>query len=310
MARFLTKTDQGIDIIDTQTPKIQNADDVLIRVKMAGLCRTDVFVATDQIKTQTPLTLGHEFSGIVTDIGNDVTNINIGDAVTVMPVMPCGTCNLCANGKADKCQDTTMLGLDCNGGFADYIIVPASATYVLPAGMPFQMAAYSEPVAAALSVVKSDIKPAEKGIIYGDNRFSALLKRILTAYGFDNITIYDETSAAAPAANQYDFAIETLANDQAMSVLCDTVLPGGKIIIKSRKHQPVGLNFSKAVQKELTFQAVNYGDFTEAIRLMAEGDIRVDDLFGEVYALEDYEDVFAKAQQSEGKKIFFDLEAA
>lgn len=303
--RALRKEKDKIAVSVVSRPAIQSATDVLIHIQVAALCRTDVFAAEGRIACKETLVLGHEFAGFVVETGAAVKNCSRGDRVAVMPVMPCRACDLCKEGREISCQNTSMLGIDCDGAFAEYIVVPASAVYKLPENLSFRHGAYAEPVAAALSVIKSGIRPGEKGMIYGNNRFGQLIQRILTAYEFDNIHIYDPASGIIPE-NAYDFVVETMATEQAMKDIFKSVRPGGRVVIKSRRHEPVGINFALAVKKEITLSAVNYGDFDEALRLMATGLLQVDDLMGNIHALEDYADVFERSKTHETLKTFFD----
>jgi L-iditol 2-dehydrogenase len=302
--RAIVKDKSDVAVKEIARPVLKSESDVLICVKLAGLCRTDVFAAEGKIKCLDTLVLGHEFAGIVTEAGNAASGFRPGDRVTVMPVMPCGACPLCQSQQQDKCQDTSMLGVDHDGAFAEYISVPASAVYKLPANLSFKHGAYSEPVAASISVIKSGIQPHQKGLIYGDNRFGQLIARILKASGFDNVSIYDPASGALEES-AYDFAIETLATTQTMDDIFRALKPGGRVVLKSRKHEHIGINFNTAIKKQITLTAVNYGDFQEAIRIMADGRLEVDDLLGDVYALEDFEQVFARSKTHESAKIFF-----
>jgi L-iditol 2-dehydrogenase len=302
--RAIVKHKNFVAVKEIARPALKSAHDVLICVKLAGLCRTDVFAAEGKIKCADGLVLGHEFAGIVAEAGNGATGFRAGDRVTVMPVMPCGACSLCMSQQQDKCQNTSMLGIDHDGAFAEYISVPASAVYKLPANLSFKHGAYGEPVAASLSVIKSGIQPHQKGLIYGDNRFGQLIARILKAYNFNNVTIYDPASGALEES-AYDFAIETLATTQTMDDIFRALKPGGRVVLKSRKHEHIGINFNTAIKKQITLSAVNYGDFKDAIQIMADGLLQVDDLLGDVYDLEDFEKVFERSKTHESAKIFF-----
>lgn len=306
--RALLKNQTDICVDNIPAPVITHDDDVVIDIALAGLCRTDVFVAEGRIPAKGPqLVLGHEFSGTVTATGGRAAaHINPGQRVTVMPVLPCGRCALCTSNRALSCQHTTMLGIEHDGAFGEAIRVPAAAVYAIPDTLSFRHAAYSEPVAAALSVLKSGIRPEEKGVIYGNNRFGQLIDRILRAYGFADITIVDAAEAADAADGHFDFAVETLATSDMLRDLMRMVRVQGRIVLKSRKHEPVSLSLAQAVRREITLSAVNYGDFREAIDLMATGRIVVDDLLGDEYALEDFAGVFEKSKTHETRKVFFD----
>lgn len=304
--RALLKNTAGIAVETITPPAITQDNDVIIDVALAGLCRTDVFVAEGRIPAKSPqLVLGHEFSGIVIAAGANAA-IKTGQRVTAMPVLPCGACALCLAGRGISCQHTTMLGIEHDGAFAEQIKLPASAVYAIPDHLSFRHAAYSEPVAAALSVLKSGIRAKEKGVIYGNNRFGQLIERILRAYGFKDVTVFDPAQNAEVPEGIYDFAIETLATSETLRDLMRMLRVGGRIVIKSRKHEPVGLVLAEAVRREVTLSAVNYGDFRESIDLMATGRIAVDDLLGEEYGLGDFAGVFERSKTHEQRKVFFD----
>jgi len=306
--RALVKENNSVQIKTIQQPELQNSDDVIIRVRLAGLCRTDVYVAEGKIDSPENIILGHEFSGTVFETGAAVTNVEHGDRVTVMPVIPCGKCTLCNAGQAIQCQDTQMLGIHFDGAFAEYIRVPASTVYKLPDNVSFMQGAYSEPLAATLSIINAGLKPTEKGLIYGKNRFSKLIKRILNAKGFKDITIFDPQANTSIAKNKYDFAIETLANEDMINTLIQTVKPQGKIIIKSRMHNLVGVKFNDLVMKEITLKAVNYASLNDVLPFLAEHHHLLEGLMGNVYTLDQYESVFKRAKNHEDQKTFFTLE--
>lgn len=305
--RALIKSPAGVSVATVTPPRIERADDVIIHIELAGLCRTDVFVAEGRIASKGPtLVLGHEFSGTVVAAGTDATaRFPLGKRVTVMPVIPCGTCGLCQSGRQLSCQHTTMLGIDHDGAFCEMIKVPAATVYAIPDSLSFRQAAYSEPVAAALSVLKSGIRPEEKGVIYGNNRFGQLIARILRAYDFQDVEIFDPAAAARIPEGEYDFAVETLATTDTLRDLLRMVRVQGRIVLKSRKHEPIGLTLADAVRREITLSAVNYGDFAEAIDLMASRRIVIDDLLGDEYGLEDFSAVFARSKTHEQNKVFF-----
>lgn len=297
--KALVKQNGNIAIKNTLKPQQINSDDVLIKVVLTGLCRTDIYVAQDIIKTKKDsLILGHEFSGIVETTGADVIHVKQGDRVCVMPFLhPNNT----LNEYYDGCG---MLGLDGDGSMAEYIKVPAYAVFKLPENVSFKLGAYMEPICASMAVLNADIKPNQKGLIYGDNRISQLTLRILKAKGFKTVDIYGAGGNDLPADNSYDFIIETRATTQTFNDMINIIKPGGVLVLKSRQHTPVEMNINRLVQKEIRLQAVNYANFQDCIDLAASGLLNVDDLLGDVYPLEAYDDVFNKSQATETKKLF------
>ncbi|CBN58160.1 MULTISPECIES: zinc-dependent alcohol dehydrogenase [Kamptonema] len=303
--KALLKKNGKVSLESIPKPKSYSDNDVLIEVKTAGLCRTDIYVAEGKVKSIDPLILGHEFAGIIQEIGKNVSNLRSGNRVTVNPQIPCSKCHICTSGKTAYCQNTSFLGIHLQGAFAEYATVPASAVHLLPENVDFKMGAYTEPIAASLAVLKANIAPHETGLIYGDNRISQLTHKILKAYGFEDVTIYDAASDRELKPDYYDFIIETLVTSEALNAMLQALRPGGKIILKSRQHQPVALNVNQILKKEPIFHAVNYGSFEEALYLMASGQIDLDDILGEEFELEDFETVFSAAKQGESRKLFF-----
>lgn len=305
--KAIVKTKNYIELKEVAPPQIISRGDVIIAVKCAGFCRSDLFAGRGILPCAEGTTLGHEFSGVIESVGADVERLSVGDRVAVFPVISCGKCVFCKTNHRDRCQNRSILGMTRDGAFAEMVLVPQNIVYALPENLSFKHGAYSEPVAAALSVLKSGITQEEKGVIYGCNRFGKLIARILRAHDFNNVFVYDENGDESVEENAYDYAIETLADEAVMSVLFKAVKPGGRIVIKSRQVELIGINFNDAVQKELNICAVNYGNFGEAINLMSKKLIEVDDLFGSVHRLGDFKSVFDVDESFDLKKIFFEM---
>jgi L-iditol 2-dehydrogenase len=306
--KALVKEGKSLTVKTWPTPSIQSNDDVLIRVVVAGICRTDIYVAQGSIQSQDPIIPGHEFSGTVEALGKNVTHLKIGDRVAVMPVIACKTCQECLANHPSNCLSSKMLGIDLNGAFAEFVIIPKESVYPINDNISFQLAAYCEPIAAALAVLKADIHPKQKGLIYGENRISLLIKKILQAKGFQNIQNFaPSNNLLSLKANSYDYVIETLATSKTLSEMINLVKYRGKIILKSRQHKSIAIDFIAAIKKEITFQAVNYGLFDEATELITNNKVDFTSMFGKVYKLEDFKEAFNLSANDELLKRFFSL---
>ncbi|HEY9774539.1 MAG TPA: alcohol dehydrogenase catalytic domain-containing protein [Planktothrix sp.] len=289
-----------------QKPPLTDSRSVLIRVTLAGLCRTDLYAAEGRMKTCDPLVLGHEFSGIIEEVGAEVDGLRAGNRVTVNPLLPCETCRHCVAGFSGACQNSTFLGVDRTGCFAHFICVPARAVFRLADNVSDLAAAYAEPVAASLAVLKAGINTSDKVLIYGKNRFSQLLEKILQIHGIRHVTTHDTTTCTAVAeAGTFDCVVETMLNAKAFSEIVDAVRPGGKIVLKSRQFEPVPLLLTDLLKKEPIMHVVNYGPFDHALRLLTGGKLHVEDLVDGVYRLEQYEQVMKTARNRESLKPFF-----
>lgn len=283
--------------------------EVVVRVRAAGICRTDIYVAEGAIASADPVVLGHEFSGTVHEIGEGALDLEIGQPVAVMPIIPCLACASCSRGLHVVCESRSMLGVDRDGCFAELVAVPARVLYPLPARIPFARAAYAEPVAAALAIAGSGVKPADRGLIYGDNRIAHLTKRVLDACGFGNVEMHDDATSGSGAlpANSFDYVIETSLDEDRMREILRTARPRGLVILKSRHFKPVSIDMLTAIGKEITFKALNYGPFSQAIELL-DGALQIDDLIGPAHPLEDFQPVFDAAKRNESSKLFFSFD--
>jgi len=287
-------------------PELVDARSAVIRVTLAGLCRTDLYAADGKIKVADPVVLGHEFSGVIDELGSDIDNLKVGQRVTVNPNLPCFNCKYCLANQSDKCQSSAFLGVDRCGCFAEFICVPATSILPLPNDISDLAAAYTEPVAASLAVLKAGLCPEEKGLIYGNNRFSQLLEQILRAHAITNVTVYDTTRDRGFLDNgSFDYVIETMLTTESLAEMVRAVRPGGKLILKSRQYDPVELNMNTLLKKEPVLHVVNYGSYSEAIELLSSGKITVEELVDGIYDLEDYKRVFATARNKESLKPFF-----
>ncbi|GAG81544.1 unnamed protein product, partial [marine sediment metagenome] len=130
-------------IIETSKPTI-GPDDVFIKVKACGICGSDMHSyrrGASSIKTPQKLVLGHEFSGEVTEVGSEVTEVQVGDRVGVEPLVGCGQCYFCRCGDYHLCDKLEHLGGQRKGGFAEYALIPQDKVYKLPENISFEEAA-------------------------------------------------------------------------------------------------------------------------------------------------------------------------
>jgi len=304
--KALLKEGSRVSVQMMPRPELADSRSAIVRVTMAGLCRTDLYAAEGKIKVCDPLVLGHEFSGVVEEIGSEVEGLKAGQRVTVNPVLPCRKCKYCLDNNSAGCQNSTFLGVDRCGCFAEFVCVPAAQVLPLPEGMSDLAAAYTEPVAASLAVLKANLDASQKGLIYGNNRFSHLLKQILHVKNLTNVTIYDPVADAGGLdEGGFDYVIETFMGTDTLSDLAGAVRPGGKIILKSRQYEPVALKMTELLKKEPVLHVCNYGSFEDAIDLLATGKIAVDELVDGIYELEDFPRVLDAAKQRESLKPFF-----
>lgn len=301
--RALRRRDARVLVDDIEAPVISASTDVRVRVDVAGLCRTDLYVARGALPVREPLILGHEFTGEVVEAGFQA-DFQPGDKVTAIPLLPCRTCAACLHN--GPCLQPLFLGLDLDGAFADQIVLDSGYLRKVPAGLDRRKAAYAEPVAAALAVLNAPISREQTGIVLGASRIALLTERILAEAGFANIARLG-IGEAHGRTGEADFVIETEADDRSLQVMLDLLRPGGVAVLKSRPSRPVPFNLALAVKKDISLFGVSYGSFDRAIELLASDALGIEDFLGDSFALEDFERAFAVADASASLKIFLHI---
>ena len=143
----------GVEIREVPVPAC-GPGELLVKVLRAGVCGTDLHIynwdrwSRDRLKP--PVTLGHEFVGEVVERGAEVSRIKIGDWVSFESHIACNTCLACRTGNAHVCENTRILGVDVNGGFAEFVTAPAVNAWHVPANIPIEVAAVMEPLGNAV----------------------------------------------------------------------------------------------------------------------------------------------------------------
>ena len=160
--KALVKTAPGfgnLDIQEKEEPIVAN-DLVKIEVKYAGICGSDIHTYEGHYKVRFPVTLGHEFSGEVIEVGPNVTEFNVGDRVTSETTFYiCGECEYCKSGDYNLCNYRKGLGTQQDGGFANYLIAHKDSVHILPDNVDYRSAAMTEPLACTHhAVTKTEIK--------------------------------------------------------------------------------------------------------------------------------------------------------
>jgi len=128
---------------------------VLIKVKATGLCGTDVHEYHGDWPLDLPVVPGHEFAGVVEEIGPEVKYVKVGERVTVSPDIYCNSCSFCRTGNETLCENVECLGMEWNGSFAEYCLVPEKQVYAIPDNVSFEAASMIEPMACVYTVIRN-----------------------------------------------------------------------------------------------------------------------------------------------------------
>ncbi len=305
--RALRRGADGVELVEVATPHQLGADEVLLRVLLAGLCRTDCYVAEGRLG---PLgggrIFGHEIAAEVVACGVAVAAEVLGSRVSVDPRIRCGECAECTGSTSTtSCLQPRFLGVDIDGGFAEFVRVPVSSLVPVALGIDLRAVAYVEPIAATLAILGSGIRPHECGLVVGHGRIAALAAEILLVHGFASVVHVDPSEGPELASGAFDFAVENGVDAEGMALIIGALRRGGRVVLKSRRLVPLEIDLLALVPKELHLVAAYYGSFAAAASLVASEKLDLWPLWAEPRALEDFAAVLAEAERGEGQKLFF-----
>ena len=200
--RAIMKMDRapGVEFVNIEKPTPAD-DEVLFQVKAAAICGTDFSCwkwnkaaekFNDKYDAKYPYVLGHECCGIVTEIGKNVTNVQVGDRISLETHIYCGECYQCKTGDAHNCQHLKIYGFSCNGCFAEYATAPAKCVYKLPEAVSFEQGALFEPAGVAMFALReADVKPGDTVMIYGCGPIGQMAIQLALAYGAKTVIAVD-----------------------------------------------------------------------------------------------------------------------
>lgn len=166
--------------------------EVLIKVKVTGICGSDLVYyygesPLDTVDGKGPLILGHEFSGVVAEVGDVAKQLNlfqVGDHVVVNPVQTCNACPACMRGEFNECTHAGVVGTSVDGAMAEYVKAKYTNVYKIDEKIPFEHAAISEPLACATHAVnRLEILPGQTVVIYGVGGIGLMMTQLCKAAG-------------------------------------------------------------------------------------------------------------------------------
>ncbi len=195
---------------DIPMPTIKD-DQVLIKVKSCGLCRTDMHIHEGHFISEFPLTNGHEFAGEIEKTGENVQSLSIGDRVVADNTELCGYCFHCKRDEPLFCENFVSHGCNCAGGFAEYIAIKAEKTFKIK-NLSWREAVMVEPTACAMHGMDViDTKPGSEVLLFGAGPTGLILAQLLKRNGAANLVV------AAPAGPKLDL-MKKLAADKVIEV--------------------------------------------------------------------------------------------
>jgi len=158
-----------LTLAEREEPKITKPEEVKIRVKKAGICGSDmhIFHGTNAFAVY-PLVWGHEITGEVIEIGQSVQTVALGDHVVVEPIVYCGTCYSCRQGRFNACATLKVMGAHIDGGAQEYIVIPEKHVFIVPKELPWIQTVLVEPFTiGAQACLRGNVQPGDTVFVMG-----------------------------------------------------------------------------------------------------------------------------------------------
>ncbi len=308
-----------------------NEGEMLIKVEACGVCGTDVHIVDGTSRSTPPVVLGHEYAGIVTDVAKGTTGVAVGQHVGVDPNISCGTCFYCRRGLAHLCSNLRALGVDIDGGMAEFSIVPFKQTYALPQDMAPELSAFIEPVSCAIHGIDlARIRSGDTVVILGGGTIGLIMLQLARNAGAARLIIIEPLAHKRVIAQELgadvvldpqttdiqlaildltrvgaDVVIECVGRPQTTELALELVRRGG--LVEFFGVCPIGEKIAiepNAVYfKELTIVGsyVNPHTFDRSIAMLQSGRVRIDKFLIHKFPLEGVHE--ALQYQREGRTI-------
>lgn len=203
-----TEATRGIWSTDREFPAGPGRGMVMVDVIAAGICGTDYHIynwdswSSGRIKT--PMTIGHEFVGIISALGEGVTGYSVGERVSAECHIACGECHFCRTGNAHICENTCIIGVDRPGAFAQQVEIPASNLWRVPDAIPDRHAAVYDPVGNAMHMVVTAKVTARDVLIVGGGPIGLFAAAIAKAHGARTVIVQEPNQSRAAIAESLD----------------------------------------------------------------------------------------------------------
>jgi len=297
-----------ITLREMPDPKL-GPDDVMIAPHSTGICGTDMHVYLGEMndRVRFPAILGHESAGVVIDVGRNVKRLKPGDRVAIDPVLSCGQCAFCREGKPNCCPKVNVLGIDSFGAMAERVVVPATQAFPISPQLEMDHCVLVELYSVAVHASRrTGVRVGDTLVIFGAGKLGLALLDVFRHTGASWIAVVDVAPERLAIARKVgaDLAIDAREQDPVKVILdqteglgadkvveavghyipvqggkapteqaFDAMKPGGQVTVLGQGAQQDSVHWRPFVLKEGTVVAsrLNVGDVPRAIRLLEQG---------------------------------------
>lgn len=325
-----------VELQEVEDPK-PGPDEVLIEVKRAGVCGTDIHILHDEFpKARPPFILGHEFCGVVEAVGKEVKDWKRGDrVVSETAAYSCGQCRFCRSGDTQLCPARLAYGYVKNGAFARYIVVKERLLHLLPDHISEREGALCEPLAVCshAALERTEVRPEEIVLVTGPGTIGLIMLQVVKSVGARvilcgtesdrerlrigielgadrevNIDQEDLSSIVMEMTKGYgvDKAFECAGVRSAVVDSIRLTRKGGTIVQVGLFGKPIGIPYEEIALKELSVIgcfAQRSSSWDLALQLLGEGKVKTGPLISGEYPLDQWREAFERFERREGLKF-------
>jgi threonine 3-dehydrogenase len=342
--RALVKTapGPGLELIDVPEPGC-GPDQVKIRVLRAGLCGTDLHLESwddwAASTVQAPLVIGHEFYGEVVEVGGEVTGIRVGDRASGEGHIVCGRCRNCRAGRRHVCIHTVGLGVNTDGAFADYVVLPASNVWLQPDAIDPELGAIFDPLGNATHTALQWPVVGEDVLVTGAGPIGVMAAAIVRHAGARHVVVTDISDyrlglAKAAGADLcvnvgrtriadaqrelamlegFDIGLEMSGSPSAVTEMLANLNHGAKVAMLGLPKDPYPIDWGRVITHMITIKGIYGREMFETWYLMSSM-LATSPAFADAvrsvithrFGAEQWADAFATARTGECGKVILD----
>ncbi|MBL8816057.1 MAG: galactitol-1-phosphate 5-dehydrogenase [Planctomyces sp.] len=333
MKAMLLKEYKNLEVTEFPKPEI-GPNDLLVQVRACGICGSDIHGYDGSTGRRIPpLVMGHEAAGVVSAVGDSVTQFKVGDSVTFDSTVSCGHCFFCRRGDINLCDNRMVLGVSCgdyrrHGAFAEFVAVPQHICYPIPAGLPFEHAAMIEAVSIAVHAAnRTPVSLGDTAVVVGSGMIGLLVVQAIRLAGCSTVIAVDLDETRLKIARELganvglkadavdvpaevkkltggrgaDVVLEVVGATPTIKTAVQCARKGGAVTLIGNLSPNVEMPLQLIVTRELSVygSCASKGEYPACIDLLQKGAIRVEPLISARIPLDQGPEWFARLYKGE-----------
>jgi len=317
----------GVVVLEDRPAPSPGAGQVLVAVRAAGVCGSDIHGAAGETGRRTPgVVMGHELAGVVVDRGSGVERPAPGTRVAVFPMLTCSECAACRHGTPELCERRRVLGVDLPGAYAEYVVVPAANCLALRRATTFAQGALAEPLAVGLHATAiAGVRRGDVVAVLGAGgiglctllacRLRGASRVFVTETVPERLAVAEALGGIAMSARDGDAVdritvvagaprrvVDTVGRDETIREALRLVAAGGRVAVVGLATPQVGVRLDDLVTRERVLAGVyacTPAEYARAVRLINRRRVDVTPLIGRTCTLDDLPELFPQLMRGE-----------